>query len=60
MAGAGVYYYILEEYKVSNGLLSEDIYVRFGTYLISWAAEVSPELPDMIFIAEVLGVGADK
>lgn len=28
LAGAGVYYYILEEYKVSNGLLTEDIYVR--------------------------------
>ncbi|CZR50604.1 uncharacterized protein PAC_00478 [Phialocephala subalpina] len=26
LAGAGVYYYILEEYKVSNGLLTEDIY----------------------------------
>ena len=28
LAGAGVYYYILEEYKVSNELLTEDIYVR--------------------------------
>ena len=28
LAAAGTYYYILEEYKVSNGLLSEDIYVR--------------------------------
>lgn len=27
LAGAGVYYYILEEYKVSNELLTEDIYV---------------------------------
>lgn len=27
MAGAGVYYYVLEEYKVSNELLTEDIYV---------------------------------
>merc|ERR1712093_116688 len=26
LAGAGVYYYVLDEYKVSNGLLSEDIY----------------------------------
>ncbi len=26
LAGAGVYYYILEEYKVSNELLTEDIY----------------------------------
>lgn len=28
LTGAGVYYYILEEYKVSNELLTEDIYVR--------------------------------
>jgi len=26
ITGAGVYYYILEEYKVSNELLTEDIY----------------------------------
>ncbi|TVY45287.1 hypothetical protein LSUB1_G000443 [Lachnellula subtilissima] len=26
LAGAGVYYYVLEEYKVSNELLTEDIY----------------------------------
>lgn len=28
LAGAGVYYYVLDEYKVSNSLLTEDIYVR--------------------------------
>ncbi|KAL8806174.1 MAG: hypothetical protein Q9223_004879 [Gallowayella weberi] len=27
-AGAGTYYYILNEYRVSNELLTEDIYVR--------------------------------
>lgn len=27
-AGAGMYYYVMEEYKVANQLLSEDIYVR--------------------------------
>lgn len=27
LTGAGVYYYVLEEYKVSNELLTEDIYV---------------------------------
>ncbi|CAG8949641.1 hypothetical protein HYFRA_00007874 [Hymenoscyphus fraxineus] len=26
LAGAGVYYYVLEEYRVSNELLTEDIY----------------------------------
>lgn len=29
LAGASVYYYILEEYKVSNELLTEDIYVCY-------------------------------
>ena len=28
LAGAGVYYYVLQEYKASNELLTEDIYVR--------------------------------
>ena len=28
IAGVGVFYYGLEEYKVSNELLTEDIYVR--------------------------------
>lgn len=32
LTGAGVYYYVLEEYKVSNHYLSEDIYVRFCIY----------------------------
>jgi hypothetical protein len=30
LSGAAVYYYILEEYRVSNTLLTEDIYVRFS------------------------------
>lgn len=29
LAGAGVYSYLLQEYKTSNELLTEDIYVRF-------------------------------
>ena len=29
LAGVSVYYYILEEYKVSNEMLTEDIYVRY-------------------------------
>lgn len=28
LAGVGTYYYILEEYRTSNELLTEDIYVR--------------------------------
>lgn len=27
-AGAALYYYVIDEYKVSNQLLTEDIYVR--------------------------------
>jgi hypothetical protein len=26
--GAGMYYYVIDEYRVSNQLLTEDIYVR--------------------------------
>ncbi|KAL8388481.1 hypothetical protein RB595_009214 [Gaeumannomyces hyphopodioides] len=29
LAGSGVYYYVLQEYKASNELLTEDIYVRY-------------------------------
>lgn len=28
MSGAGMYYYVIDEYRVSNQLLTEDIYVR--------------------------------
>lgn len=34
LSGAAVYYYILEEYRVSNSLLTEDIYVRFDSLLL--------------------------
>jgi hypothetical protein len=27
LTGAGVYYYVLDEYKISNEVLTEDIYV---------------------------------
>ncbi|EAS35702.1 uncharacterized protein CIMG_01056 [Coccidioides immitis RS] len=29
VAGASVYYYILQEYRLSNDMLTEDIYVRY-------------------------------
>lgn len=28
LSGAGMYYYVLNEYRVSNELLTEDIFVR--------------------------------
>ena len=28
-AGAAVYYYVLDEYRLSNEMLTEDIYVRY-------------------------------
>jgi hypothetical protein len=31
LAGSGLYYYVVDEYKVSNTLLTEDIYVCTGT-----------------------------
>ncbi|KAK0514844.1 hypothetical protein JMJ35_002223 [Cladonia borealis] len=45
-AGAGTYYYILEEYKVSNELLTEDIYAlqaavqKIHTYVSSLEEKV--------------------
>jgi len=41
LAGASVYYYILAEYKVSNELLTEDIYVG-DTYDFALAVWISP------------------
>ncbi|KXL44609.1 hypothetical protein M433DRAFT_135046 [Acidomyces richmondensis BFW] len=46
LAGGGLYYYIIEEYKVSNELLTEDIYAlqaavqRLETYVKSLEDEV--------------------
>lgn len=28
LAGSGLYYYVIDDYRVSNELLTEDIYVR--------------------------------
>ena len=32
IAGAGLYYYVIDEYKVSNELLTEDIYVSVAVH----------------------------
>ncbi|KAI4135165.1 MAG: hypothetical protein LQ347_000900 [Umbilicaria vellea] len=46
LTGAGVYYYILDEYKVSNELLTEDIYAlqaavqRIHTYVTTLEEKV--------------------
>jgi hypothetical protein len=34
LAGSGLYYYVVDEYKVSNELLTEDVYVSLalGSY----------------------------
>jgi hypothetical protein len=32
VSGAGMYYYVIDEYRVSNQLLTEDIYVRPHTF----------------------------
>ena len=29
-----MYYYVIDEYRVSNQLLTEDIYVRIPTYIL--------------------------
>lgn len=46
LAGAGVYYYVLDEYKVSNGLLSEDIYVRLYILVLHLTHTVE-DLPEV-------------
>jgi hypothetical protein len=33
LSGAGMYYYVLNEYRVSNELLTEDIFVSFFSEL---------------------------
>jgi hypothetical protein len=30
LAGSGLYYYVVDEYKVSNELLTEDVYVSLA------------------------------
>jgi len=46
LAGGGLYYYVVDEYKVSNELLTEDIYAlqaavqRIETYVQSLEDEV--------------------
>lgn len=30
-AGGALYYYVVDQYKVSNEMLTEDIYVRFSS-----------------------------
>jgi len=46
LAGAGLYYYMIDEYKVSNELLTEDIYAlqaavqRLETYVKGLEDEV--------------------
>jgi hypothetical protein len=30
LAGSGMYYYVINEYRVSNEILTEDMFVRFA------------------------------
>lgn len=41
LAGSGVYYYVLQEYKTSNELLTGDIYVRPRTSFYNTTAIVT-------------------
>jgi hypothetical protein len=38
-SGAGMYYYVIDEYRVSNQLLTEDIYVRWPSFYLSNARQ---------------------
>lgn len=35
LAGGSLYYYVVDEYKVSNSMLTEDIYVRIYTHFLN-------------------------
>lgn len=49
LAGSGLYYYVIDEYKVSNELLTEDIYAlqaavqRIEGYVKTLEEEVKPK-----------------
>jgi len=53
-SGAGMYYYVIDEYRVSNQLLTEDIYVRFFQH-----TAVAPSLANMRIGPSVRGT-ADR
>ena len=40
LAGGGLYYYVVDEYKVSNELLTEDIYVWYSCRLNALHADL--------------------
>lgn len=42
VAGSSVYSYLVSEYKVSNDLLTEDIYVRYSRYACSALLSYEP------------------
>jgi hypothetical protein len=42
LAGSGLYYYVIDEYKVSNELLTEDIYVRTSDLVIHLITLLTP------------------
>lgn len=46
LAGFGMYYYVVDEYKVSNELLTEDIYVSPP---IEYRTFISPPLDLLLF-----------
>ena len=45
LSGAGVYSYVLSEYKTSNELLTEDIYVRHIPTYITHPPTLAPPPP---------------
>jgi hypothetical protein len=44
LAGSGLYYYVVDEYKVSNELLTEDVYVSFALELHRIASDETRQL----------------
>jgi hypothetical protein len=56
LAGASVYYYILEEYKVSNELLTEDIYVRWPLVSFLGRMELDARHGDGLYTWDTAGL----
>jgi len=58
-AGASLYYYVIDEYKVSNELLMEDIYVRTffcSSPTLSSLSNSLPSTPHYSLIASQLRI----
>jgi hypothetical protein len=43
LSGGALYYYVIDEYRVSNELLTEDIYVSLSCTLVFHEKQATPD-----------------